>query len=71
MSPLLLAATEAEPSKVPFYLCGAVLVVWAVAVSSLGIARPGFPASKGASRGVLGISLLLVVATVASVLLTS
>ena len=71
MSLLQLAATEAEPSKLPFYVCGAVLVAWAVALSALGIARPRFPESKGASRGVLGISLLLVVTTLASVLVTS
>ena len=71
MSLVQLAAAEAEPSKLPFYVCGAVLVAWAVAVSALGIARRGFPATKAQSRGVLTVSLVLVAATLASVLATS
>lgn len=70
-SALLLAATESEPSKAPFYVMGVVLVAWAVAVSALGITRPHFPASRGARRSVLGISAGLVALTLASVVLTS
>ena len=71
MTLLLFAAAEAEPSKLAFYLSGAILVVWALAVAGLGIARRDFPATKGASRGVIGISVMLVATTLASVLLTS
>ena len=37
----------AEKSKVPFYIAGGVLVVWALIVSlGLGLRRPDFPGSS-------------------------
>jgi hypothetical protein len=53
----LLAA--AEPSKVPFYIAGGILVVWAVALSSIGLTRPSFPFGVTGQRAVMGISLVL------------
>ncbi len=52
---MLLAAT----SKVPFYIAGAVLVAWAVVVSSIGISRPSFPFGAAGQRLVILISLAL------------
>jgi plastocyanin len=59
--PHLLAA--GEPSKVPFYVIGALLAIWAVVLAAIGLSRPEFPESPGRARGVMGLSGLLVVAT--------
>jgi hypothetical protein len=68
----LAAAAEEEPSKTPFYILGGVLVVWALAVSVVGIVRHGtFPPSRGAARGVISISVLLVLGAMASAVLTA
>jgi hypothetical protein len=61
----------AEPSKVPFYLVGGVLVVWALALAGIGLTRPSFPYNDRGARGVIGLSLLLVVATLAAAIATS
>ncbi len=75
MPPTLIAfAAEAgaESSKTLFYICGAVLVVWAVGVSAMGIrAHETFPPSKGAARGVMAISVLLILAAMASAVITA
>ena len=64
-------AVEEESSKVPFYIAGTLLAVWAVAVSLLGIQRHReWPASEGAARGVMGVSAVLVVAAMATAVLT-
>lgn len=60
-----------EASKVPFYAAGGALVVWAVVVSGLGITRPGFPATAGPLRAVMGLTALLVAATLGAAVLTS
>ena len=39
---LLLAASDTA-SKVPFYICGGALAVWAVALAAIGLSRPEFP----------------------------
>jgi hypothetical protein len=49
----------AEPSKVPFYIAGAVLAGWAVVLSSVGLTRPSFPFGTTGQRAVAAISLLL------------
>jgi hypothetical protein len=49
----------AEPSRVPFYIAGAVFVAWAVVVSVVGLTRPSFPYNIGGQRTVILISLLL------------
>jgi hypothetical protein len=68
------AATEAghETSKTAFYVLGAVLAVFAVAVSAAGIKRhETFPASAGQFRGVVALTVLLVAAAMASAVLTA
>jgi len=67
-----LAATEGEESsKTLFYVLGGVLVAWAVVVSAVGIARhETFPPSAGAARAVMAISVLLVLAAMASAVIT-
>ncbi len=67
------AATEhgEETSKTLFYVCGALLAVWAVVVSAVGIrAHETFPPSQGAFRGVIAISVVLILAAMASAVLT-
>jgi hypothetical protein len=66
---LVLAASE--PSKVPFYIAGAVLVIWAVVLAAVGISRPDFPYNRGGQRGVLTISFVLMVITIGAAILTS
>jgi hypothetical protein len=65
------AVEEAEPSKVPFYIAGSLLALWALVVSAIGISRNReFPPSAGAARGVMGISAVLVVAAMATAVIT-
>jgi plastocyanin len=62
----------AEKSKVPFYIAGGVLVVWAMIVSmGIGMRNPSFPATLGAQRAVMAISAVLVVVAVSMAVVTS
>jgi len=60
----------AEPSKTPFYIAGAVLVLWAVVLAGIGLAQPGFPGTAQRTRGVMTISLVLVVIAILAGVLT-
>lgn len=53
-----------------FHVCGALLAIWAVLVSFLGITREGFPSTKTAARLVGAISVVLVVLAIGSAILT-
>jgi hypothetical protein len=66
------AAEEgAEPSKTLFYVCGGLLAVWAVVVSAIGIrAHETFPPSRSAARGVMAISVVLILCAMASAVIT-
>jgi hypothetical protein len=66
-APLLLASV----SKVPFYIAGSLLVLWAVGVSAYGLTRPGFPSSAAGQRGVIGVSAILAVVAIAMAIHTS
>ena len=68
---LVMAAEEAEPSKTAFYLCGGALAVWAVALGFIGLRSPEFPGSERGARGVMTISAVLVVATMAAAVITA
>ncbi len=68
MLTLVLAASE--KSHVPFYITGAVLAVWAVVVSWIGLSRPSFPGSAVGARGVMLISVLLVAGTMVAAVVT-
>jgi plastocyanin len=65
----VLAASE--PSKVPFYVMGGVLVSWAVVLSAIGLSQADFPGSPGRARAVMAISAVLVLGTVTSAVATS
>ena len=60
----------AAPSKVPFYIAGGVLVIWAIALAGLGLSRPSFPFDERGARGVMSVSFVLVVVTLAAAIIT-
>jgi hypothetical protein len=64
----LLAA--AEPSKVPFFIAGGILALWAVVLAGLGLNRPKFPGGTGGQRGVIAISFVLIVIAILAAILT-
>jgi hypothetical protein len=66
---LLIAA--GEPSKVPFYIAGAVLVAWAIGVAGFGLTRPSFPSSARGARGVMAVSFVLMLVAMAMAVKTS
>ena len=64
-------AAGEETSKTPYYVLGSVLVVLALAVAAIGIkGHENWPATKGARNAVMGIVALVVVATMASSVIT-
>ncbi len=67
---LLSLLAAAEPSKVPFYIGGGALVVWAVVLAGLGLTRPSFPYSDRGARGVMLLSFVLVVIAIAMAVVT-
>ncbi|HUO74664.1 MAG TPA: hypothetical protein VMU39_28095 [Solirubrobacteraceae bacterium] len=68
---LSLVIAASEPSKVPFYVAGLVLAGWAVVLASIGLTRPSFPFNVRGERAVMGVSVVLVVATIAMAIATS
>jgi small neutral amino acid transporter SnatA (MarC family) len=68
---LVLAAEEAEPSKAPFYIAGGLLAAWAVVLGAFGLSRPQFPFGETGARGVMAISVLLALATMAMAVVTA
>lgn len=70
---LSLAAETAhheEPDKTIFYIAGGALAVWAVLLGALGMSKADFPGSDGAAKGVMGIGVILTIATMVTVLAT-
>ena len=68
---MLVTFAAEEASKTPYYICGIALAAFAVIISAIGISRHAtFPSSPGAARAVMGLAALLVVATMASAVLT-
>lgn len=62
----------AEKSKVPFYVAGGVLVLWALTVSVvLGLRNPDFPGNLAGQRAVGAITAVLVAAALATAVITS
>jgi len=74
LSSILIAAAEhaehAEPSKTPFYIAGAVLVVWALVVSLVGIKSDSFAASKASGTLIAVVSAVLVAAAMFTSVIT-
>ena len=62
----------AEKSKVPFYIAGGALVVWALLVSLvLGMRKPEFPFTLPGQRVVCAVTAALVIAAVSTAVFTS
>ena len=54
-----------------FYFAGGALAVWALIVSALGVMREDFPSTRGATRLVGAISIVLVVGAVGTAIYLS
>jgi hypothetical protein len=69
---ILAAVEEHKPDKTAFYIADGVLVLFALAMSAIGV-RGGetFPSTKGARTGVCALAALLVAATMATAVLTA
>ncbi len=68
LAPLLAAAK----SKVPYFIAGGLLVAWALLLSlGLGLRKPEFPGNASGQRAVIGITALLVLATLTTAVVTS
>jgi plastocyanin len=69
---LHLAPILAEKSRTPFFVAGGLLAAWALIVSlGLGLRHPAFPASIGGERGVIAISIVLVLSATSTAVITS
>jgi hypothetical protein len=68
MHSLLLAA--GDPSKVPFYIAGGVLVLYAVALGAVGLTNPSFPGKGNGGRAVMALSVLLIAVAIAMAIVT-
>ena len=66
-----LVQAAGEPSKVPFYIAGGVLALWAVVLAAVGLNRPAFPGGERGARMVMGVSFVLVAITIAMAIITS
>src|SRR4029077_12898492 len=62
----------AEKSKVPFYIAGGALVVWAVLLSfGLGMRNPRFPGGRSGERAVIAVTAVLVLVAASMAVATS
>jgi hypothetical protein len=68
---LTLIVAAGEPSKVPFYIAGGVLVLWALALATVGLTRPAFPENERGARAVMTVSALLMLIAMATAVITS
>jgi hypothetical protein len=58
-------AAEEEPDQTLFYILGGLAAVWAIVLFAVGMRSSTFPSSPGAMRGVIAVSVLLVVGAMA------
>jgi hypothetical protein len=69
LATLLLAS---EPSKTPFYIVAGLLILFAAALSALGISRhETFPPSRGTATLLIATCAVLVLGTMATAVLTA
>jgi hypothetical protein len=64
-------APEEESSKTAFYILGGAAAAWAIILFAVGMRSETFPGSAGAQRGVIAISVLVVIGAMASAVLTA
>ena len=68
---LIAAVEEAEHSKTAFYVAGGALAAWAVILGVIGLRSADFPGSETAARGVMTLTAVLMVATMATAVITA
>ena len=71
MSALLLITAADEPSKVPFFIIGGALAIYAVVLSAIGMTRPGFPFNARGQRAVIAVTLVIAILAVGAAIGTS
>lgn len=71
LATLITAVDKHEPAKLPFYLGGGALALWAVLLGFFGLRGDEFPNGNGAARGVMAVSALFVAVAIATALITS
>lgn len=73
MLPLIAAVVEhsEEGSKTAFYIAAGAFACWAVLLGVFGVMRETFPRGEGGARGVMLVSGVLMVATMAAAVITS
>ena len=71
MSALLLITAADEPSKVPFFIIGGALAIYAVILATIGIQRPSFASNRAGERGVIALTAVLVVLAIGTAIVTS
>jgi plastocyanin len=67
----MVTVIASEPSKTPFIIGGALLVGWALVLAFVGTRNAHFAEKKAVSRGVMGVSILLVAFTMAMAVVTA
>ncbi len=60
----------AEPTKTAWYIAGGVLAIYAVVLAFIGLRSPDFPFGKRGERGVIAVSVVLVVIAIGAAILT-
>ena len=65
---LMLAAEKAEKSETIFFVIGCVFAAWAILIGTLGMRSETFPKDRGATTAVIGFSVILAAATMASII---
>ena len=68
---LQIAAEEAEKSKVPFYIAGGLLAAWAIVLFTVGMRSRSFPGGQTGERGVIAVSTVLMLAAMATAVITA
>jgi hypothetical protein len=73
---LTLLATVAEHSahegsKTAFYIAAGLFASWAVLVGATGVLRPALPGGEGGARVVMAVSAVLMVAVMATAVITA
>jgi hypothetical protein len=68
---LQVAAEEAEKSKVPFYVAGGLFAAWAIVLFVVGMRTQTFPGGQSGERTVIAVSVVLMVAAMATAVITA
>ncbi len=67
---LAVVLAAAEPSKVPWFIAGGVLALYAVVLATIGLKRPRFPYNKRGERAVIVFSVALMAVAIAMAIIT-